>query len=440
MEEVDLLITDIDWLATCDCAMTIFQDGALAVKGDRLVAVGETQLISNAYVGRKHISLKGCIVIPGLVNTHTHAAMSLFKGISDDLPLERWLHDVVFPAESRCVDQDFVYLGTLLAISEMLLSGTTTFCDGYFFEEWAARAALEAGCRAVLGQGIIDFPSPDLTDPKEAGARIDAFLDAFPAECPRLQPSIFCHAPYSCSANTLKWVKEFCRQNNLLFQIHVSETKQEVIEFVKEHGKRPVMYLDKLGILDEKTLCVHAVWVDDEEIRCLASRGVKISHNLESNMKLGAGISPVVEMLGAGLTVGLGTDSCASNNDLDLLSEMDRVAKVHKVWCGDPSVLTAEEVLLMATLKGAQALGMKEEIGSLEAGKKADFVAIDINQPHLVPLYNPVSHLVYAARGSDVRHVWVDGNQIVKDAKLLTLDTGLIIREAQKILRKKGRR
>lgn len=431
--EVDWLLTDIDWIVTCDDAMRCIEDGAIAIEGGRLAAIGPNQELAGKFRGRRQISLQGHLAAPGLINAHTHAAMSCLRGLADDLPLQRWLHEVIFPTEARHVSPEFVYWGTLLAAAEMLQNGVTTFCDGYFFELSAAEAARDIGSRAVLAQGILDFPTPDQPDPSQARACAEDFLGHFSNNGDRLRPSLFCHAPYTCGAETLRWVKQLCRQQGILFQVHLSETAEEAAQLTEKYGARPVSYLDRLGVLDELTLCAHGIWLQDDEIELLAKSKSGVSHNIESNMKLAAGVAPVPAMLKAGVCVALGTDSCASNNDLDLFSEMDKVAKLHKVIQHDPVVCSAHEVLRMATVKGATALGWKDQIGSLEVGKQADIIAIDLVQPHLVPLYDPVSQLVYAARGSDVRRVWVGGEMVVADGRIQTLDLTEVLREVRKI-------
>lgn len=434
-EEVDWLLLDAEWIVTCDAAMTCIPSGAVAIDGDTLVGIGPSDQIRAQFRGRREMRLKDHLILPGLINTHTHAAMTCFRGLGDDLPLHRWLYEVIFPAEAAHVNPDLVYWGTLLACVEMLQSGTTTFCDGYFYEEEAARASSDAGIRAVLGQGILDFPSPDQTDPSRARERAEAFLNHFPTDGNRIRPALFCHAPYTCGPETLRWVKDLCRKHGLLFQIHLSETVSEVEELTRIHGERPVKYLDRLGILDDRTLCAHGVWLEPEEIDLLALRGTGVSHNVESNMKLASGVAPVPRLLAAGVPVGLGTDGCAGNNNLDLFSEMDKVAKVHKVFGGNPTLCPASQVLGMATRQGARLLGRQDDIGSLEVGKKADIVAIDLNQPHLTPLYDPVSHLVYAVKGSDVRHVWVQGQWVVNAGEVRSTDVQRVMREVERICR-----
>ena len=431
--DVDLLLLDAEWVVACDDTMTRIPSGGVAVKAGRIVAVGPSADLRRAFRGREEVDLSGHILLPGLVNTHTHAAMSVLRGIGDDLPLMRWLHEVVFPAEAACVSPDMVYRGTLLSCVEMLRSGTTTFCDGYFFEEQAARAVIEIGMRAVLGQGIIDFPSPDQPDPSRARERAEEFLDQFPTGCDRVRPSIFCHAPYTCGPQTLQWARALSRERSVLFQIHLSETRSEVDDIVNRYGARPAVYLDRLGVLGPEMLCAHAVWLDDAETALLAQRGVALSHNPESNMKLASGTAPVPEYLASGITVGLGTDGCASNNDLDLFSEMGTAARLHKVVRMDPTVCPAGNVLRMATLGGAKALGMENEIGSIEPEKQADLIALDIRRPHLTPVYDPVSLAVYCARGSDVRHVWVDGCRLVRDGEVMSVDVASVMNEVKRI-------
>ncbi|SMC18764.1 5-methylthioadenosine/S-adenosylhomocysteine deaminase [Desulfacinum hydrothermale DSM 13146] len=430
---VDLLLTEIDWLLICDPGMTVVKQGAVAVDGGTVVAAGSQRDLEARYRARETLPMSGHLVMPGLINTHVHAAMTLFRGIGDDLPLKTWLQEVIFPAEARHADDAFVELGTVLACAEMILGGTTTFCDGYFFEEAAARAAARAGIRAVLGQGVLDFPSPDLKDPSRARQRVEAFLDAARSWPPRLRPSLFCHAPYTCGPETLQWVKDLCRRQGLLFQIHVSETQWEVEEIETRYGRRPVFHLDHLGLLDPMTLCAHGVWLDPDEIALLAERGACLSHNVESNLKLASGVAPVPALIQVGVPVGLGTDGCASNNDLDLFSEMALTAKLHKATANDPTVCPARQVLRMATLDGARALGLSHAVGSLEPGKRADLIALRIDRPHLTPLYDPVSHIVYAARSSDVNHVWVDGRRVVQDGRLLTLDVPQLLCEAESV-------
>ncbi len=433
---VDWLLLNADWLLACDAEMSLRRRGGVAIEGERIAALGDSADLRAKFRGRSEIDLTGYLVMPGLINTHTHAAMSLFRGLADDLPLREWLEEAVFPAESAFINPDTVYAGTLLSALEMLKGGVTTFCDGYFFEESAARAAREAGMRAVMGQGIIDFPAPDQPDPKRSRQRAEAFLDSFTNFSGRVRPSLFCHAPYTCGPETLKWVKAMCREHRILFQTHLSETAGEVENLTAKYGRRPALYLESLGVLDEFSLCAHGVWLSEGETAALARTGACVAHCPESNMKLGSGVAPVPLLAAQGVKLGLGTDGCASNNDQDLFSEMDTAAKLHKVFGNDPLACPAQQVLKMATMGGATVLGLGEETGSLEAGKKADVIALRLDRPHLIPLYDPVSHLVYCANRSDVRFVWVDGRQLVADGVATGLDEREIIAEVNRIAHK----
>ncbi len=409
-------------IITVDPDFDIIKHGIICIKDGRLERISAKAHEQELPDSKEVIDAKGGIVLPGLVNTHTHLPMTLFRGLADDLPLNIWLNEHIFPAEKENINPKSVRYGTLLACSEMLLSGTTTCCDGYFLEEIVAEAVNDSGMRAVLGHGVIDFPAPGVADPSENIKTAVAFVKKWLGVSPNIIPSIFCHSPYTCSTRTLKDAKTAADNEGLLFQIHVSETKQELNQIQSEHRMTPVEYLDSIGILDANTLLAHCVWIDDHDIEIIAKQNAKISHNPESNMKLAAGVAPVPRFLDSGITVGLGTDGCASNNNLDLFQEMDTTAKLHKVISHDPTVMDAKSVIVMATIGGAKAIGLGNEIGSIEVGKQADLIIIDTDKPHLTPLYNPVSHIVYAASGSDVRDVLVAGEFLVRNRKLLTLD------------------
>ncbi|HVO83982.1 MAG TPA: amidohydrolase [Syntrophobacteria bacterium] len=432
---VDLLITG-GLVLTLNDRDEIFSSGAVGVTGDRIVAVGDASTLLGALQPREVLDARGCLAMPGLINLHTHGAMTCFRGLADDLPLEIWLHEHIFPAESKHMDEDNVYWGTLLAVAEMIRSGTTTFCDGYFCEDGAARAVVAGGIRAVCAQGVIDFPAPGVPDASKNLDTAEQFVRRWQGRSPRLAPSIFCHSPYTCSPETLRRGKALCLEYGVLFQIHVAETSAEVEESLRCRGFRPVAYLKALDLLDSGTICHHAGWVDGYEIDLLAGSGAAVSHNPESNMKLASGVARLPEMLGAGVKVGLGTDGCASNNNLDMLREMDAAAKLHKVHRLDPTVMAARTVVRMATGGGAAALGMAGDLGSLAPGKKADLITIDLDQPHLVPLYEPCSHLVYAARGADVRDAIIDGRVVMRNRELLTVDLERVMAEVRRIGKK----
>jgi len=417
---------------TMNSDVNIIENGIVCIKNSKLAIIEPRENHSQLPEAEKTIDAHGGIIMPGLVNTHTHLPMALFRGLADDLPLSKWLNEYIFPAEANHIDPENVRLGALLSGAEMLLSGTTTCCDGYFYEDHVAEAVNDIGMRAILGQGVIDFPAPGVPKPEDNIENAIAFVQKWKNRSPLIYPSIFCHSPYTCSETTLKKAKDAADAKGVLFQIHVAETKDEYIQIQTKHRTTPVKYLDKIGIIDENSLLVHAVWLDDDDIEIITKRRAKVSHNPESNMKLASGIAPVPALLRAGVTVGLGTDGCASNNNLDLFQEMDTAAKLHKVNTMDPTVMDALTVLQMATIEGARALGIQEFIGSLEIGKKADVIIIDTRKPHLIPVYNPLSHMVYAAHGSDVRDVIVNGRLLVKDRKLLTIDMEGIINKVVK--------
>ncbi len=407
---------------TVNADFDILNRGIVCIARGTLKRVEETTANEPLPAARHVIDAHRGIIMPGLVNTHTHAAMSLFRGLADDLPLTRWLNDYIFKAEARWLNPERVYTGALISCAEMLLSGTTTFCDGYFFEDAVVAAVQESGMRGILAQGIVDFPAPGVPDPKKNVAEAVRFIERWQGKTPLVTPGLFCHSPYTCSEETLKEARKVADEADCLFQIHVAETQSEVKEIEQRHGASPVQYLGRIGVLNTRALIVHAIWVNEADIACMASRGVGVSVATESEMKLASGVAPIPEFLKRGLAVGIGTDGSASNNDLDMFQEMDTTAKLQKVKRLDPTVLDAKQVLALATRSGAQAIGLGEQIGSLEKGKQADLIIIDTHKPHLTPLYDPVSHLVYAASGSDVRDVIISGRLVVQDRALLTFN------------------
>jgi len=414
----DILITNAYILPEPGRAEAIVH-GYIAVYNGRIDSIGPIEeLPGRAAV--EVIDARGGVVMPGLVNTHCHAAMTLFRGLADDLELVSWLNDHIFPAEAAHVTPEMVYLCSKLAAAEMVLSGTTFVADGYFFEDEAARAFSETGLRAVAAQGIIDFPAPGVPDPKEGVNSIARFLDDWKRRDPLITPAVFAHSPYTCSAKTLREAKELARLHEVPFFIHVAEGPQEHSMIQDIQGDTPVRHLDALGVLDERTVCVHCVWVDEEDIAILARRNAKVSICPQSHMKLASGMAPLADMLDKGVVVGLGTDSAASNNGLDLFREMDICAKVQKVRAMDPVAVQASNVLQMATSSGAEVLGFPE-VGSLREGGIADLILIDIDQPHLQPFYGP-DLLVYAAGGADVRTVIINGAFVVQDRQVLNVD------------------
>jgi 5-methylthioadenosine/S-adenosylhomocysteine deaminase len=411
----------------------IIENGIIGIKAGKLARVAAAQNDLSLPPAGEVIDAGGGIVMPGLVNTHCHLPMTLFRGLADDLPLDVWLNEHIFPAEARHINSTSARWGTLLACAEMLVSGSTTCCDAYFFEDDVAQAVHDIGMRAVLGQGVIDYPAPGVPDPGENIKTAERYVQRWKNISPLLTPSIFCHSPYSCSAKTLTAAKAAAENFGVRFQIHAAETKNENDRFLSQHQMTPIRYLDSLGILDKNTLLVHCVWLDEDDIEIIADRQVAVSHNPQSNMKLAAGIAPVPQLVRRGVPVGLGTDGSASNNKLDLFDEMDTAAKLHKVDTLDPTVLDARTVLKMATLDGAAAIGLAGTIGSLEAGKQADLIIVDTHAPHLVPMYHPESHIVYAAKGSDVRDVLAAGRILVRNRKLIAFDMEEIMNRVNEI-------
>jgi len=359
------------------------------------------------------------IVMPGLINTHTHAAMTLFRGIADDLPLMTWLKEHIFPMETRFVDKEFVYMGSLLAAWEMIRTGTTGFCDGYFFEDQVARAAKDACIRAWVGEGILDFPTPSIPDPDEAILKTREFIERW-IDDPLVTPTVFPHAVYTCSPERLKRAYSLAEDYDLVFQIHLSETASEVDQVKSKYKMSPVALMDSVGCLSERTLAAHCVVLSKDDLDILSRRRATVAHNAESNMKLASGIAPVPSMLSSGINVTIGTDGCASNNNLDMIGEMSTVAKIHKVARLDATVMDAPTVLAMATQNAARAFNAR--LGSLEKGMLADIVVLDGRSPNMVPNYNPISNVVYAASGLNVKHVIIDGRIVLKDGICTTLD------------------
>jgi 5-methylthioadenosine/S-adenosylhomocysteine deaminase len=427
-ENFDLVIAG-GTLLTLSADMKIIEDATIGIR-DGCIALVDAGFRPRA---ARTIDATGCLVLPGLVNTHTHLPMVCFRGLADDLPLMDWLQHHIFPMEARFVDKQMVYDGALLAMAEMILSGTTTVCDGYFFENQIAEAALSCGLRAVVSQGFADFATPDNPRYEKMMAAADRFAARWLPHAPLITPAFFCHSPYTCSPQTLVNVKAAARGAGILYLTHLLENQSEIDTIEGRYGKKPVQHLYDLGVLDERTIAVHCNWMSPDDIALFADLGVSVSHNPASSMKLAAGIAPVPDMLARGVAVGLGTDGSASNNDLDLFQEMDLAAKIHKVTQLDPTVMSAETVVRMATIEGARVLGLDALIGSVETGKRADLILVDMNQPHLTPLYNPYSHLVYAVRGADVKTSIIDGRIVMENRRLLTIDLAAAMEKVRAI-------
>ncbi|MEJ5299453.1 MAG: amidohydrolase [Thermodesulforhabdaceae bacterium] len=403
----------------------VFDPGMVVIEEEKIVEVGlwdknKKELISSKYAGSHFVDASGCVVLPGLVNAHTHAAMTIFRGLADDIPLREWLEEHIFPAEKK-LTEEWVFWGTLLACAEMIASGTTTFCDMYLFEHKVAEAVDKAGLRAVVGEVLYDFPSPHYGELENGFAFTKRFIEDWMGH-ERIRVSVDPHAVYTCSPELLLRSFAIAEHYNVPFVIHLSETEDEVQESMRRYGRTPVAHLASLGILSPRVVADHCVWLSEEDRSLIAEKDVKIVHNPESNLKLASGIAPIADLLGRGVVVSLGTDGCASNNDLDMFSEMDTCAKIHKGVLKDPTVLSAKEVLRMATVYGAKALGLSDKIGRFEPGMIADIIVIDFNKPHLTPCYDPVSHIVYSARGSDVRDVMVHGRWLMRNRELTTID------------------
>ncbi|MBN1573755.1 MAG: amidohydrolase [Deltaproteobacteria bacterium] len=409
----------------------IIERGAVTITGDSISFVGGGD-DAKSVEAKTVIDASGCVVMPGLINGHTHAAMSLFRGIADDLPLETWLNDFIFPAESQNLDAEFVYWGTKLAIAEMLLSGTTTFCDMYLFEDSVARATKEMKMRGVLGEVLYDFPSPNYGELSQGYEYTENFIKKWKDD-PLITPTVQPHALDTCAPELLVRAGEISKKHDVLCIIHVAESQANVAHVRQKYNKTSFKHLDDLGVLSERFVADHAVWVTDEEMDIMAEKGVKVITNPESNMKLASGWAPVHKYLKRGIVVGLGTDGCASNNDLDLFGEMDTLAKLHKIYDADPTHMDAHTAVRLATVGSAKALGLSGTVGTLEKGKRADIIVVDFNRPHLTPVYDPFSHLVYAAMASDVRDVLVNGEILVKDGSLTQADTGEIIAKAREL-------
>ncbi len=425
----DLLVTN-GIVLTINSEGTVIERGGLAIVKSRIAAVG-TAAEMKKWTAPRIVDARGGIIMPGLINTHTHAAMTCFRGLADDLPLMNWLQEHIFPAEAK-LDEKKVYSGTLLACAEMIRSGTTTFCDMYLFEDAVARAASAAGVRAVIGEVLYDFPSPNYGDLERGFAYTEKLIDTW-RDNPLITVAVEPHSPYLCAPELLQRAAGIARQHSIPLVIHVSETRSEVEQMQQRYGRTPVGFLAEHGVLSSNLLACHCVILSEEDLELLKEKDVKVAHNPESNMKLASGIAPVPEMLQRGICVGLGTDGCASNNNLDLFLEMNTAAKLHKVSTLDPTVLDAETVLRMATIDGARALGIDRTTGSIEEGKTADIIVIDIRQPHLTPMYNPISHLVYAAGGSDVSWTIVNGRVVMADRRLCSLDVEKVMDDVERI-------
>jgi len=425
------LIWSARYVVTEDPQRRVIEDGAIAIRGDSIIEVGPVEEIQRKYSARNLMDQPNAILSPGLINTHTHAAMSLFRGIADDLKLQDWLEKFIFPAEAKNVDRDFVRWGTRLGLLEMALSGTTTFADMYYFEETVAEETKQAGMRGMLGQTVIGFPAPDYKTPEAALVGAEKYLKTY-ANDPLIVPAVAPHAIYTTSDDTLQAARILADRYGKPLIVHLAETKTEFDEALQKRKKTPVAALSDLGVLQGWTLAAHAVWLAPADFGLLKAAGTGIAHCPSSNMMLASGVAPILKMLQAGIPVGLGTDGVAgSNNDHDLMEEMDLAAKLQKVTAGDPSALTASQAFDMATILGAQALGMSKMIGSLESGKRADIISIRLDVPNATPMYGVYSQLVYSLKAADVGDVMVNGRFVVRSRRMLTIDDKAVMAKAE---------
>lgn len=431
-ERADLIVS-ARYVVTVDPAYRVIENGEVAVSGSKILAVGPKAQIERDYRAARRLDRSDAVLMPGLVNTHTHAAMSLLRGIADDRNLQDWLEHYIFPAEAKNVSPEFVEWGTKLACIEMLLSGTTTLTDMYYFEDVAARAVKQAGMRGVMGQTIIRFPVNDAKTPAEALARTERLLAEFDKD-PLITAAPAPHAIYTNSDETLKAARALADRYHAPVVIHVSETENELRDSLAERHATPVEALEKLGVLDGPVIAAHCVWLQKEDMGILARKHVGVAHCPSSNMKLSSGAAPIADLIAAGVRVGLGTDGPAgSNNDLDLMEEMDLAGKLQKLITRDPTALPARKLVEMATIDGARVLGLEAKIGSLEPGKCADMIAISLREANAIPLYDVSSQIVYALKGADVLDVWVNGKQVVSDKHVLTLDAARVFAKADEL-------
>jgi 5-methylthioadenosine/S-adenosylhomocysteine deaminase len=434
-EKVDLLING-GTIVTMDGDRLILEDGAVAVKGDVISAIGFRSDLEKRYVADQTIDARGKLVLPGLINGHTHVPMTLFRGLHDDVTLDEWLHKYIFPAEAKNVTEEFVRWGTRLAAAEQIRGGISTFADMYYFEDAVAEETKAAGMRGVLGETFIDFPAPDNKDEGQMLAYTEKFLKRWQND-PLIHAAPAPHSIYTCSQKTLQDAAALARKYNAPILIHVAEMKKELDDSRAQNGTTPVQYLNKIGILGPDLVAAHCIFVDDTDRKLLAEKQVGCVHNPSSNMMLASGVSPVPELRAAGVAVGLGTDGPAgSNNDLDLMEEMDLAAKLQKITKMNPVALGAKAVVEMATIDGAKALHMEKEIGSLEAGKKADVIVISLNEPNAVPMYDVYAQLAYALKGNDVETVVIGGRVVMRDHQLLTVKEEEVFAKAREYQKK----
>jgi len=429
---VDLVVQGAT-IVTVDPERRVIENGFLAVRGDKIVAVGQSAALAfpKGMIVGQTIDAKGKLIIPGLINGHTHIPMVLMRGLIDDVTLDVWLRNYIFPAEARNVTEDYVRWGSRLALAEMIRSGTTTFADMYYFEDAEAEETKAAGVRGVLGETWIDFPAPDNKSMAEMAEYTEKFLKKWQGDA-LIHAAVAPHSIYTCSEKTLREAAALARKYHAPILIHVAEMRKELTDSLEKNGTTPVQYLERIEVLGPDVLAAHCIWTDNTDMKILADRQVGCVHNPSSNMMLASGVAPVVDQRAAGMRVGLGTDGpSGSNNDLNMMEEMDLAAKLQKISRVDPRALGAKGALEMATIEGARALHMEKEIGSLEVGKKADFAILNLDVPNAVPMYDVYSQIVYALKASEVETVVVGGKTLLKDGKLLTVDEAKAMAKAK---------
>lgn len=429
MQDISIIIGR--YIITMNEKEEIIENGAVVVEKGIIREIGKRNEILDKY---KNLAVhiygdENSAVMPGFINSHTHAAMVLFRGIADDLPLKVWLTEHIWPKESKFLSQEFVFDGTCLACLEMLKSGTTTFNDMYFFTDSIASAVKKMRIGAVIGQGILDFPTPSGKNADEYLLKAQNFAEKYKND-PLVIPAVAPHAIYTCSKETLLKSKELALKNNIPVHIHLSETFQEVEDCIKKNGKRPVVYLNEIGFFEGKITAAHAVWLNDEEIDIMAEREIGVAHCIESNLKLSSGIAPIARLVKKRVRVGMGTDGAASNNNLDILEEISIAAKIQKGITADPTVLNVKTCMKMLTIWPARALGIDKERGSIESGKRADLVVMNLNKPHLQPIYDIYSTIIYSAKSSDIEDVFVNGVPVIVKGKHQFCDEDEIINKA----------
>jgi len=428
----DLLVTGAT-IVTMDSNRHVFENGFLAIRGDEVVDIGQDVALHypKGITAKSRVDASGKLIIPGLINGHTHIPMTLMRGLKDDVVLDDWLRKYIFPAEARNVTEDYVRWGSRLGLAEMIRGGTTTFADMYYFEDAVAEETKAAGLRGVLGETWIDFPAPDNKSEAEMAAYSEKFIQKWQGD-PLIRAAVAPHSIYTCSEKTLRDAAALARKYHAPILIHLAEMRKEFDDSLVKNGTTPVQYLERIEVLGPDVLAAHCIWTDNTDMKILAERQVGCVHYPSSNMMLASGVAPVVDQRAAGMRVGLGTDGPAgSNNDLNMMEEMDLAAKLQKTYHVDPRALGAKGALEMATIEGARALRMEKTIGSLETGKKADFVILNLDVPNAVPMYDVYSQIVYALKGSDVETVVVGGKVLFKDGKVLTVDEHAAIARAR---------